>query len=70
MGVVNKALHAVPTSHEIWVAAARLLEQEALRLPEENFKMVEDAPAKPAKMEEQRNKEFMYKKLLGYRIRI
>ena len=41
--VLNKARKAVPTSHEIWIAAGRLLEQEAASNPD-----------KPA---EQRNKE-------------
>jgi pre-mRNA-processing factor 6 len=56
-GVLNKARRAVPTSHEIWIAAARLLEQEALRVPDENVKMEDGTPSKPAKTDEERNKE-------------
>ncbi|KAF4618007.1 hypothetical protein D9613_012849 [Agrocybe pediades] len=40
--VLNKARKAIPTSHEIWIAAGRLLEQEACL---------------PSKSAEQRNKE-------------
>ncbi|KAH6867673.1 pre-mRNA splicing factor prp1 [Coprinopsis sp. MPI-PUGE-AT-0042] len=56
-GVLNKACRAVPTSHEIWIAAARLLEQEALWVPDENVKLEDGVAPKPAKTEEERNKE-------------
>jgi pre-mRNA-processing factor 6 len=42
--VLNKARKAVPTSDEIWIAAGRLLEQEAslpAKTPEERVKELE-----------------------------
>ncbi|KAH6907475.1 hypothetical protein BKA70DRAFT_1223302 [Coprinopsis sp. MPI-PUGE-AT-0042] len=54
----NKARRAVPINHEIWIATARLLEQEVLRVPADDNMKFEDAVApKPAETEEERNKE-------------
>lgn len=52
--VLNTARKAVPTSHEIWIAAGRLLEQEATREPTEKEK--EEGKAKSP---EQREKELL-----------